>query len=133
MHLERLYQEYKGRADFFFVYIEEAHTQLPVVVSEGGATRTMTFPETHSKEELMRRSRLLRQTKKLSMPALVSADHAALDRTYAPWPTRWMVIGPKGNIEFNVGLEKEVAGSTTKIYLNAAKIDAWMHDYFAKS
>jgi hypothetical protein len=125
VRLERLHQKYKDRAHFYFVYINEAHPKYIVSLSENGVTKKMKFPTTDSPAERKRRASLFARTGSLTMPVMTCRDEAALEKDYAPWPTRFMVIDPKGYIAFNAGL----AGCASSAHLDLPTITCWLNEH----
>jgi hypothetical protein len=82
----------------------------------------LKFPTTDCLTERKRRARLFARTGWLSMPVLTSRDEAALEKDYAPWPARVMVIDPKGYIALNTGLVNCPSSS----YFDVQTVTAWM-------
>ncbi len=132
MHLDRLYQTYKDRADFYVVYINEAHPGVHVPVVENGVCSTVAFDATDSAAERKRRAGLFRETHRLTMPVLIAPDEDALEDVYDPWPTRVMVIDPDGRIAFNAGMELLRATKSVHMDLNMSRIDSWMQQHFLR-
>jgi hypothetical protein len=98
VNLERLYQKYKDKAQFYFVYASEAHVGMPVRVKVNGEEQDQLFPETSSLPERRRRAKLLRRTTNFTLPALVAND--AMETAYGGWPARVVVITPQGRVAY---------------------------------
>lgn len=94
-----MYQQYKDRAEFLFVYIREAH---PDDEWQLGANRrdsvVLAQPSTFSgrKTVAQRCSRAL----KLTMPCVVDDMNNTVDNAYAGWPERLFIIDADGRIAF---------------------------------
>jgi hypothetical protein len=122
--LEQTYQTYKDQAEFFFVYIDEAHPEMYVLVPQQSGEEKMVFPTTNSMTERIRRALLLKKSTNLSMPAATSIDEDALERDFGPWPTRIMVIEPSGQVAFNSGMGDGGSGG-----LNTSLLDQWLKEH----
>ncbi len=94
-----LYQQYKDRVAFYFVYIREAHAsdewQMDDNVKENVVLAQPREDKERSGVAASCSSRL-----KLSMPVLVDKIDNAVDNLYAGWPERMFIIGRDGKIAY---------------------------------
>jgi len=97
--LERIHQTYKGRADFYLVYIREAHPsdgwQVPMNVREGIVFNDPKTLDARGEVAAAACSKL-----NLTMPALVDSLDDAVNTAYAAWPDRLYVVGKGGRIAY---------------------------------
>ena len=97
-----LYAKYRGRVEFYLVYIREAHPtdgrQVPANVREQVLVKT---PTTLGE----RREVLATCAVKLDIrfPALVDGIDNAVEQAYAAWPDRIYVVGTDGRIAYKGG------------------------------
>jgi hypothetical protein len=94
-----MYQKYRDRAAFLFVYIQEAHPsdgwQLPENIEDD-----VVLPEPR---DWKTRSSVARQScerLQLSMPVVVDSMDNTVDNLYAAWPERMFVIDSEGRIAY---------------------------------
>ena len=87
---ENWYQEYKDRANFLMVYIEEAH---PGGVKDGIEIHTATSMD--EKEQL---AELCTISGNLSLPTVLDKLDNAVEIAYAAWPDRIYVVDADGII-----------------------------------
>jgi hypothetical protein len=97
--LNRLYREYRDRAAFHVVYIEEAHPidawQLDDNVTDG-----VLFKSTQTAEERDEVAHLCVVKLGIEMPALVDDPDNRVERAYTAWPDRLYVIDSAGRIAY---------------------------------
>lgn len=94
--MERMYQEYRDVADFYIVYISEAHAsddKYPVgYAKEMGITEHKTFGQRCNV------AARLQKDKELTIPCLIDGmDNAAAD-AYKGWPDRVFVVRKDGKL-----------------------------------
>jgi hypothetical protein len=99
-----MYQTYKEQAEFFLVYIREAHPDsiLHVLSSEGKEV-LKKVSQTNTLEERAENAQVCVASLKLSMPALVDRDDNKVNAAYAGWPDRMYVIGVDGKVAYQGG------------------------------
>ena len=116
--LNALYKKYRDRAEFYIVYIQEAHPvdawQMDVNVKEGAllATTKTLEDRTHAADTCLIKLGL-------DLPALVDKPDDAVERAYTGWPDRLYVIDTNGKIAFKsaagpFGFKPEDVESTLK-------------------
>jgi hypothetical protein len=106
--LQAMYDEYRDRADFYVVYIAEAHAedgwQLESNVAEGALVKQhKTF------EERRAAARLCAEALDLTIPMLLDGMDDGVNEAFSAWPERIYIIeggkivyrGGPGPYEFN--------------------------------
>lgn len=97
-----MYQTYRDRAQFFIVYIAEAHAldewQLASNEREGVCYRQPT-----NFEERLALARLVEGTLGLTIPTLVDGMDNTAGEIFAGWPERIYIIGADGRILYQGG------------------------------
>jgi hypothetical protein len=97
--LNDLYKKYRDRAEFYIVYIQEAHPvdawQMDVNVKEGALLAT-----TKTLDERTSAAGTCLLKLGLDLPALVDTPDDRVERAYTGWPDRLYVIDASGRIAF---------------------------------
>jgi hypothetical protein len=92
-----MYQTYKDRVAFLFVYIKEAHPsggwQMDINMEEN-----VVFTDPTSLNERRGVATKCRATLRLTMPTVVDDVDNRVDDAYAGWPERMYVIDTAGRI-----------------------------------
>lgn len=92
-----MYQTYKDRAAFLFVYIREAHPEDEWQMDANVEDKVVfAQPTTH-----VQRAAVAKQCSaalKLSMPVVVDTIDNRVDNLYAAWPERMFVVDKAGKI-----------------------------------
>jgi hypothetical protein len=96
--VEKLYDEYKERVEFRFIYIREAHPGSTLFVAEDGAEKLQKIEQTDALDERAERATLCTTTLKIDIPALVDRADNAVNKTYAGWPIRLVIVDPEGKL-----------------------------------
>jgi hypothetical protein len=100
--LNRLYERYRDRADFWIVYVREAHPkdgwQVPQNVAQGV---TIAAPKTL--EERERAAMECQAHLELKIPILIDGMDDAVEKAYSGWPDRIYVVGRDGRIAYKGG------------------------------
>ncbi len=95
--MEKLYEKYKDRAQFFLIYIREAHPadgwQVPINEKEG-----IIFSQPGTKEERREIASACVRHLGLSMPTLIDDMKNTVGRSYNAWPDRIFIVGLDGRI-----------------------------------
>ncbi len=92
--VERLYQAWNDKADFYLVYIREAHPGSKILEINDGRPVEQT-------STLEARSKLAAQTAKalgISFPVLVDKADNPANTAYSGWPIRLVIVGVDGKI-----------------------------------
>ena len=97
--LNDLYRKYKDRAEFYIVYIQEAHPvdawQMDVNVKEGALLATTKTLEDRTKAADTCVIKL-----GLELPALADTPDDFAEPAYTGWPDRLFVVHKNGRIAF---------------------------------
>ena len=97
--LNDLYKKYKDRAEFYIVYIQEAHPvdawQMDANVKDGALLATTKTLDDRTKAADTCVIKL-----GLDLPALVDKPDDAVERAYTGWPDRLYVVDTNGRIAF---------------------------------
>ena len=96
--LEKLYDEYNDRVEFRFIYIREAHPGSILFVADDGKEKLQKIEQTDALEERAVHATLCTATLKINMPALVDRADNAVNKTYAGWPIRLVIVDPEGKL-----------------------------------
>ncbi|MBI9017908.1 MAG: hypothetical protein JEZ07_11680 [Phycisphaerae bacterium] len=91
--VEKLYVSYKDKAEFFLVYISEAHANL---LKKGEKK-----PE-NTEERAILASKCLENCK-LTMPAVIDGMDGKVEKMYAGWPDRFCVVDLDGKVAYYSG------------------------------
>ena len=99
MDIENWYQAYKDRANFFFVYIREAH---PTDGNLGAANVIdgILIEQPKTDEERQEAANLCTTALDISMPTILDKIDDRTANAYAAFPDRIYVVGADGNIAF---------------------------------
>ncbi len=101
--MERLYQSYKDRAEFFVIYIREAHPESLVFVEDEKGKRLEKVGQTNDIKERSQRAQQFVDAMKVTVPTLVDKSDDKVNAAYAGWPDRLYVIGTDGKIAYKGG------------------------------
>ena len=95
----KVQQDYRDRADFYFVYIEEAHAHdvWPLASNQRAKVVYGTARDATERSSV---AQVCTSALKIDFPTLVDDMANGVARTYAAWPTRMYVIDPRGTIVF---------------------------------
>jgi hypothetical protein len=115
--LEKLYAAHKEQADFYLVYIREAHPGSKIPEINGGQPIAQT-------DSLEARSKLAAHAAKvlgLTMPVLVDKADNKVNIAYSGWPIRLVVVGVDGQ----VALYSDQGPRGFKL----AEVEAWLQEH----
>jgi thiol-disulfide isomerase/thioredoxin len=103
--VDALYEQYRDRAEFFFVYIREAHPGSTILARTGAEAeeKLQVFPQTSDPDVRSQHAQACQATLKLAMPVLVDGADNAVNRAYAGWPIRIAVIDVDGKLVYYGG------------------------------
>ncbi len=97
--MNKIYQQYKDRAAFYVVYIEEAHTsdvwQLPV-----NETQQVVYAAPKTEQERAALAQACVRNLKIEIPALLDKFDNSTERAYKGWPDRLFVIDRNGRVAY---------------------------------
>ena len=94
-----IFQQYKDRVAFYFVYIREAHASDEWQMEEN-VKDDVVFAQPKDDAERKAVASSCSTRLKLSMPVLVDGIENRADDLYAAWPERLFVIGEDGRIAY---------------------------------
>lgn len=97
--VRKVYADYKDRAAFYFVYIEEAHAHdvWPLV---SNAKANIVFGTARDAGERVNVATLCEKELKVEFPILVDDMQNAVADAYTAWPTRMYVVDTSGTIAY---------------------------------
>jgi iodothyronine deiodinase-like protein len=97
--LNKLYREYRDRAEFFVVYIQEAHPidawQLDVNLKDDVLVATTKTAEERDDVAAICLTKL-----GIELPAVVDEPDNRVERAYTGWPDRLYVIDRQGRVAY---------------------------------
>ena len=97
-----MYQQYKDKAAFYVVYIEEAHSsdvwQLPV-----NERQNVVYANPKTAEERASVAVACVRNLKIEFPAVIDSFDNAAERAYTAWPDRMFVVDKWGRIAHKSG------------------------------
>lgn len=97
-----MYDEFGKRADFYVVYIAEAHT-VDGWQMESNEQAGIRIRQHESIEDRLACARLCAQQLRLSIPMLVDGFDNAAFEAYSAWPERIHILSPDGTIHYKGG------------------------------
>jgi len=118
--VQKLYDEYKDRAQFLLVYIREAHPDSLVLTLQDGEQVLEKIGQTSTIAERSHRAGQCVAALKLSLPAVVDREDNAVNKAYAGWPIRLVVVDTEGQIAYYGG--RGPAG------FKPAEVKAWLEE-----
>ncbi|MBA2301966.1 MAG: deiodinase [Acidobacteria bacterium] len=97
--LNTLYRDYRDRAAFYMVYIQEAH---PIDAGQVGDNLKddVLVSSTMTKDERMNVAGMWVRNLGIELPALVDEPHNGVERAYTAWPDRLYVVDREGRISY---------------------------------
>ncbi len=98
--MEKLYQDYKDRAEFLLVYIREAHPDSLLFVAKDGEESLEKVLQTDDLASRSANAQICAETLKLSFAAVVDRDDNAVNQAYAGWPDRFVIVGTDGRVAY---------------------------------
>ena len=94
-----MYRKYKDRADFYVVYIQEAHSsdgwQLPI-----NEKQSVIYADPKTDAERVAVADACVRGLKIEIPALIDNIDNSTEKAYSAWPDRLYVIDKQGRIAF---------------------------------
>ncbi len=119
--MERMYQEYKDVAEFYLVYISEAHAsddKYPVSYA-----KKLGIKEHTNYGERCAVATRLQEEKKLTIPCLIDGMDNGVEKAYKGWPTRLYLVRKDGTL--GVAAKRGPWGYKPAI----KKAEAWLASY----
>ena len=93
--LNKLYKEYRDRAAFYVVYIQEAHP-IDAWQVDDNLKDDVLVASTMTKEERLKTAGMCVKNLGIELPALVDDPDNRVERAYTAWPDRLYVIDRPG-------------------------------------
>jgi type I thyroxine 5'-deiodinase len=100
--LNKLHREYRDRAAFYVVYIQEAHA-VDGWQAEENLAEDVLIASTTTPEERMKVAGACVRKLQIDFPALVDDADESVERAYTGWPDRLYVIDRGGRIAHKGG------------------------------
>ena len=97
--LNTLYQQYRDRAAFYVVYIQEAHPIDAWQVNDN-LTDDVLVASTMTADERLKVADICVKNLKIDLPALVDGPDNRVERDYTGWPDRLYVVDRDGTISY---------------------------------
>jgi len=95
--MEKMYKKYKDEAEFFIVYISEAHPSNGWQVGANERS-SVVFEEPTKIEERVAIANTCVNKLNLSLPCLIDDMKGTAEKSYAGWPDRYFVIDIDGKV-----------------------------------
>jgi hypothetical protein len=97
--LNTLYQQYRDRAAFYVVYIQEAHP-IDAWQVKDNLKDDVLVASTMTADERLKVADLCVKNLKIDLPALVDGPDNRVERDYTGWPDRLYVVDRDGTISY---------------------------------
>ena len=97
--MNRLYQQYRDRAAFYVVYIQEAHP-TDLWQMESNRRDDVLFASSRTAEERAQTANVCVVKLAIRIPALVDEIDNPTERAYTGWPDRLYIVGTDGRIDY---------------------------------
>lgn len=97
--LNKLYQQYRDRAAFYVVYIQEAHPVDAWQVSSNVKDNVLVASPVTAEDRLLVAGKCVRDLG-IEFPALIDAPDNRVERAYTGWPDRLYVIDSDGRVAY---------------------------------
>jgi tetratricopeptide (TPR) repeat protein len=101
--LNKLYAAYKGRLDFYLIYIREAHSTVDWQSTRNEREGVAMAPAKTLSDRKQHATLCVRKLH-IDFPALLDAMDGAAEKAYGAWPSRAYLINRDGQIAFTTGL-----------------------------
>jgi hypothetical protein len=98
--LNRDYEQYKNRADFYLIYIREAHPGSKLYREKDGQRVLEVIDQTDTLAARQQLARDTVETFQLTLPTWVDGVGNQANREYAGWPVRFVAIGADGKLAY---------------------------------
>jgi type I thyroxine 5'-deiodinase len=97
--LNALYHDYRDRAAFYIVYIQEAHP-IDAWQLDDNLEDDVLVASTMTEDERLSVAGMCVRNLGIELPALVDAPDNGVERAYTGWPDRLYVVGRDGRIAY---------------------------------
>jgi hypothetical protein len=96
--LNKLYQQYRDRAAFYIVYIQEAHP-IDAWQVDDNLKDDVLVASTMTKDDRLKAAGMCVRNLGIELPALIDEPDNRAERAYTGWPDRLYVIDRDGKID----------------------------------
>ena len=97
--LNKLYQEYRNRAAFYIVYIQEAHP-IDAWQLHDNIEDDVLVASTKTREDRVSVAGMCVRDLGIELPALVDEPDNRVERAYTGWPDRLYVVDRDGRVAY---------------------------------
>jgi peroxiredoxin len=97
--VNKVYEDYRDRADFYFVYIEEAHA-TDVWPLRSNEKDNVLYATAKDQDERARVALTCSKELKMAMPILIDDMSNGADEAYGAWPTRMYIVDREGKVAY---------------------------------
>jgi hypothetical protein len=97
--LNKLYEDYRDRASFYIVYIQEAHP-IDAWQMDDNVKDDVLVASTKTTDERMNVAGMCVTKLGIKLPALVDEADNRVERAYTGWPDRLYVVDREGRISY---------------------------------
>jgi hypothetical protein len=119
--VDQVYQRYKDRAEFLFVYVREAHPDSVLsVLDRDGHETLVKIPQAADLTGRTESAAACQRTERLKMPVAVDTLDNRVGKAYAGWPNRMVVVGTDGKIVY--------ASPAAPRGTNAQQLHTWLDE-----
>jgi hypothetical protein len=97
--LNKLYKDYRDRAAFYIVYIQEAHP-IDAWQVDDNLKDDVLVASTMTKDDRVQTAGICIRNLGIDLPALIDESDNRVERAYTGWPDRLYVIDREGRIDY---------------------------------
>jgi hypothetical protein len=97
--LNKLYQQYRNRAAFYIVYIQEAHP-IDAWQVDDNLEDDVLVASTMTMDDRLKAAGMCIRNLGIELPALIDEPDNRAERAYTGWPDRLYVIDREGRIDY---------------------------------
>ena len=99
--IDDVYDDFRDRANFLFVYVREAHPDSVLsVVDNEGTTSLQKIPQASDALQRTQAATYCRKSLELKLPIAVDTIENDVGKAYAGWPNRMVVVDTSGKIVY---------------------------------
>ena len=99
--IDEVYEQFKDKAEFLFVYVREAHPNSVLSIEdEKGNESLRTIPQAANAEERKQAAIYCQRSIQLQLPIAVDSIDNKVGQAYAGWPNRMVVVDTHGKIVY---------------------------------
>lgn len=95
MRLQDTYEKYKDRADFYWVYVKEAHA-----IDSPRPNREIKIEQHKTFEDRVKASAACTADIHLEIPLLIDDMRNTVSDAFQGWPDRLFILSPEGTIAY---------------------------------